>query len=353
VNQPKIDEIDATIIKMLLAESRTSFTQIGKECKITVGAVRMRYKRLWKEGIINGEVTLVNPHCLGYRHIIDLGIMTASENDEEIARYIEGKPYISQVIRHAGKYNFYGKVALSDLNKLSGIVEDLEANSAIKHVDTLIWAEAVNVEYPSNLVIKPLPAVSRPKNQRPTFTNIEQSPLEIDDIDKKIAVIVSKKSRTPFRQIAQELNISTKTVIQRYKKLRQSLLPRSSVTLDLNKLGYRGLGNYYIKVSNRSKLTEIYNQLLAIPNVFVIIRLLGDFDLYVAIALEDFDKMFEVNQRLSKISGLEKSEGSVAPMPQAWPLELFSPLLESDTMPKYFDAKPTRKRNNHKASKAN
>lgn len=351
VNQPKIDEIDATIIKMLLAESRTSFTQIGKECKITVGAVRMRYKRLWKEGIINGEVTLVNPHCLGYRHIIDLGIMTASENEEEIARYLETKPYVSQVIRHAGKYNFFGKAALSDLNKLSGLIEDLEANPAIKHVDTLIWAEAVNVEYPLNLVIKPLPSVSRPKIQRPNFTNIEQAPVDVDDIDKKIASIVAKKSRTPFRQIAQELNISTKTVIQRYKKLRQNLLPRSSVSLDLNKLGYRGLGNYYIKVSNRSKLTEIYNQLLEIPNVFVIIRLLGDFDLYVAVALEDFDRMFEVSQRFSKINGLEKSELSVAPMPSAWPLELFSPLLEGKTMPKYFEDKPAKRRNNHKKPK--
>ena len=42
----KIDQIDARIIKILLAESRTSFTDIAKECEISVSAVRMRYKHL-------------------------------------------------------------------------------------------------------------------------------------------------------------------------------------------------------------------------------------------------------------------------------------------------------------------
>ena len=91
MNTLKIDEIDATILRMLLEESRTSFTDIAKECKITVGAVRMRYKKLWREGVINGEVTIVNPHCLGYRHIIDLGIITESENEKAVAEYLESK----------------------------------------------------------------------------------------------------------------------------------------------------------------------------------------------------------------------------------------------------------------------
>jgi len=347
-NIPKIDEIDATIIKMLLAESRTSFTDIGKACNITVGAVRMRYKRLWKEGIINGEVMLVNPHCLGIRHIVDLGIVTEPEDEEEVARYLEGKPYVSQVIKHLGNYNFYGKAALRDLNKLSEIVEDLELNPKIARVDTLIWAEAVNVEFPENLVIKPLPPSSCKIYKRPALTNIDQAQIEIDDIDRKIAVILSKSSRTPFRQIAQELNISTKTVIQRYKKLREYLLPRSTITVDPNKLGYKALAGLIVKLTNRSKMTEIYNQLLEIPNVIVIIRILGQYDLWVCIALEDIDKMFEVRQKLNKISGLDKPEVAITPMVKSWPLHLFSSLLESEAMPKYYEEKQGKKSANNR-----
>lgn len=349
----KIDKIDATIIQMLLREARTSFTAIAKECKITVGAVRMRYKRLVREGVINGEVTLVNPHCLGYRHIVDLGICCDSADEPEVAKYLESKRVIGQVVPHLGKYNFYAKVAISDLNKLSLIVEDLESNPKIKHIDTLIWAEAINCEFPTNLVIKPLPP-SGIKLQRPPLTNIDQAPIELDEIDRKIAVIVSTKARTPFRHIAEQIGVSTKTVIQRYKRLREKLLVRSTITIDMNKLGYNALADLYIKVTNRSKLTEIYSQLLQIPNVIVIIRLFGDYDLYVAIALEDFDKMFDVSEKISKISGIEKPYFFLTPMVHSWPFNLFSSLLETDVMPKYYfgpDLKlPGRLPSNHPAT---
>ena len=96
-------------------ESRTSFTDIAKECRITVTAVRMRYKRLWRDGVINGEKMLVNPHCLGYRHIVDLFIINDVENDKEVAKFLESKPYISEVVGPFGKYNFFGKVALCSI----------------------------------------------------------------------------------------------------------------------------------------------------------------------------------------------------------------------------------------------
>ena len=116
----------------------------------------MRYKRLWRDGVINGEKMLVNPHCLGYRHIVDLGIINAVEDEKEVAKFLESKPYIAELVGPFGKYNFLGKVALKDLNNLQEIIEELESNRNIKHVDALIWAEAVNIEYPQNLIIKPL-----------------------------------------------------------------------------------------------------------------------------------------------------------------------------------------------------
>ena len=338
---PKIDEIDAKILRILLAESRTSFTDIANDCRITVSAVRMRYKRLWREGVINGEVTLVNPHCLGYRHIIDLGIIASHENEKAVADYLESKPYISQVVRNLGKYNFYGKVALRDLNYLSKIIEDLESNQKIEHVDALIWAEAVNIEYPQNVIIRPLPYENGYKNnRRPALTDLDQPPLEIDDVDRKISLLVSRSARTPFRKIGEKLDISTKTVIQRYKRLRQNLLTLSSITVDLNKLGYNALANLYVKVSNRSKMTEIYSQLLQIPNLIVIIRLIGSYDLYIAIILEDFNKLFTVQEQIHKIGGLETPDVFITPIMPSWPLNLFPSLLENEAMlPKYWSPK--------------
>ncbi len=239
----KLDAVDARIIKILLLESRTSFTDIAGECKITVTAVRMRYKRLWRDGVINGEKMLVNPHSLGYQHIADLGMITSVENEKEVRKFIESKPYIGELVGPMGHYSFFGKVALRDLHKLRDIIEDLESNGNIKHVDALIWAEAVNVEFPANLIIKPLGQKDTRKTvEPPTLNNHMHASIDLDDVDKRIALILSQNSRTPFKNIAAELQISSKTVIQRYKKLRGGLLTLSTITVNLHKLGYQALG---------------------------------------------------------------------------------------------------------------
>ena len=333
----KIDEIDAKILRILLLESRTSFTDIAKACEITVTAIRMRYKRLWRDGVINGEKMLVNPHCLGYHHIVDLCITNAFEDEKEVTKFLESKPYIAGLVGPYGNYNFMGKVALRDFKKLHEIIEEFESNRSIKHVDALIWAKAANIEYPQNLIIKPLGRENKQQNGKPALSNPDQAILELDEIDKKIAKILSENSRTPFKQIAAQLDVSSKTVIQRYKKLRENLFTFSTITLDLSKLGYKALANLYIKVSNRSKMNEIYSQLLEIPNVIVIIRLIGAYDLYCALVLEDFEQMFEANDKIRKISGVEATTSYLTRLPPSWPLNLFPSLIDNESiLPKYW-----------------
>ena len=97
------------------------------------------------------------------------------------------------------------------------------------------------------------------------------------------------------------------------------------------------MANLYVKVSNRSKMTEIYNQLLQIPNLIVIIRFIDSYDLYIAIVLENFQKLFEVSEQLRKIDGLEKPDVFITPVMPSWPLNLFPSLLENQAMqPKYW-----------------
>jgi DNA-binding Lrp family transcriptional regulator len=240
-----------------------------------------------------------------------------------------------------GKYNFLGKVALKDLNKLHEIIEELESYEKIKHVDSMIWTEATNIEYPQNLIIKPLDCGDNKITYQPTIANYDKVSLKIDDVDRKIAKILTENSRTPFKKIAAQIGISNKTVTQRYKKLRENLLTLSSITLNLNNLGYKALANIYLKISNRSKMSEIYLQLFQIPNLIVVIRLVGPYDLYCAVALEDFNKFFEANDKIRRINGIETTEVYLTKMPPSWPLNLFGSLLENEAIqPKYWPTEP-------------
>ena len=340
----KIDEIDAKILKTLLKESRTSFTEIAKDCKISVGAVRMRYKRLWKEGVINGEVMLVNPHSLGYKYISDLGITTAVENEKEVTKLLTRKPYISHMVGPLGKYNIWAKVALHDTQNLAEILEDIETIPHIKGVDALIWVEAINIEYPENLIIRPLTTNNEQKTtQRIPASNVEETQIQIDETDKKIATILSQNSRTPFRKIAEQLDISTKNVIKRYKRLRGNVLTLSAITVDLKKLGYNAMASVFVKAASRSKMAEIHAQMFQIPNLIVAIRLIGAYDLYAAIVFRDFEELFNAQEQIRRIQHIEKTDIFLTPNVPAWPLNLFPLLLQSEFMgPKFAFEKPNR-----------
>jgi DNA-binding Lrp family transcriptional regulator len=341
-NRTKIDETNAEILKTLLKESRTSFTKIAKDCEITVGAVRMRYKRLWKEGVIKGEVMQVNPHSLGYQYICDLGITTAVENEKEIMKFLTRKPYIAHMAGPLGKYNIWAKVAVHKTHELTEILEDIEDNPQIKNVDALIWVEAINLEYPENLVINSFDIGNKQKttNNVQKLTRIPTQTTKktrvIDETDRKIAIILSQNSRTPFRKIADQLDISTKNVIQRYKRLRKNLLPRSTITIDPNKLGYSTMANVFVKAANRSKLPEIHAQLLQIPNLIVAIRLIGAYDLYATIFLANFQEFFNAKEQIRRIPNIEKTDFFLTPIVPEWPLNLFPSLLQSEFMgPKF------------------
>ncbi len=323
----KIDQIDSKILKILLMNSRTSFTDIAKECKITIGAVRMRYKNMIKAGIINGQIMQVNPNSLGYKCIADIGILTAIENEKTVIEFLKTRPYIMHTFGMFGKYNIAIKVALKDLKDLTTIIEDLESNIYIKHVDPMIWANANDMDHCENLIIKPMPNVTEDSILFKKMPPISNEEVVLDERDRQIAKILSGNSRMPFKKIAEQLGISTKNTIQRFKKLEGNLLGLSTITLDLTKLGYTAMVHNFIKVSNRSKMPEVYSQILKLPNTIVLIRLIGVYDLMIINVLEDFNDEFNLMDQMRKIQYIESVDTYISPVFKAQPLNVFYPLL--------------------------
>lgn len=326
-NRAKIDETDTKILRALLRESRTSFTEIAKDCKITVAAVRKRYKRLRKTGVIKGEIMQVNPHSMGYGCVTDIGILTTIEAEEEVIKFLKTKSYIVAIIPEGfGRYNVGATIVLPNIEKLARIIENIESNPHIKHVDTLIWAEAKNMDHGENLLLDPAKGKLEPlPAQRPPPIN--HAEIQLDEIDRQIARILTENSRVSFSKIAKQLDISVAKVIQKYKRLRGTVLTLSTIRIDLEKLGYNALVHLFIKAANRSMMPEIHDQILQIPNLVVAIRLIGPYDLRAIIPVADLENVFELTENIRKIRGIEQADIFLFRITFAWPLNVFAPLL--------------------------
>lgn len=321
----RIDSTSVKILETLLGESRTSFTDIAKNCNLSVGAARTRYKYLKRAGIINGEIMQVNPYALGYKCIGNIGISTSPENEEAVIEFLKKELPMANPMKPWGKHNIWVLVAKKNIEEWAAELHRLESNPHIKLVDPLIWISPMGMDHPENLKIDSLESTRREKNTHPS-TAINGEQTEIADIDRQIARILIRDSRTSFRKIGKQLNISTKKVIQRYNKLRKNVLTFSTVTLDLKKLGYYATARIFLK-GERSKMAEISNRILQMPNMLVFIRLIGSYDLLAIAALEDFDALMRLQKEMRAIGGIEQLDIFVTDIWRAWPANVFASLL--------------------------
>jgi len=324
----KIDETDAKILKTLFKEARASFTEIAKDCKISINSVRKRYKRLCKVGIINGAIMQVNPRSLGYKCVANIGIITSREDESGVIEFLKSKPYTRVAfINVFEKTNIAAIISLHEFEELPEAMRDIEANPLIKHANAFVWDKTSGLDHPENLVLTPSSIkTEKESHPKPNTANIEKA--KIGETDWQIAKILSQNARIPFTKIAQELNISTKNVIQRYNKLRGTVLSSSTITVNLKKLGYNAAAHILIKVANSSKTPEIYTKLLQIPNLITVMEVFGvECNLFPIVALRDYEDLFKLKEQIGKIQDIEQLDIILAKPYYAWPLNLFASLL--------------------------
>jgi len=156
---------------------------------------------------------------------------------------------------------------------------------------------------------------------------LKQTQIQIDETDRKIARILVQKARTPFRKIAEQLGISTKNVIERYKKLKGNLFTLSTITVDLNKLGYCAGAFLVIKLANKSKIAEVETQLLKTPNLIVLVKYIGAYDMFAHVVFEDFQEYFKIIDSIYRIQNIDRLDIFLVPSFKVWPANVFAHLL--------------------------
>lgn len=324
INEKKLDAIDVQILSMLLKESRTPFIDLAKACQISLCAARMRYNKLKEASIITGANVHVNPKFWGYEYIVDIRVEASLNHEEEVLEMLRKKRYVLAAANFSK--NIMGYAVLPKVDNLRSIIEEIEGNPHVKHIDTLVWIQGQKIFYPENLIIKPFTTCVAENKLEENCVPVND--LFIDDIDKQIVRILARDARTPFNKIANQLDISIHNVIQRYRKLREEkVITLSSISVNLNKLGYNGNCVTFIKLESKTKISEVRAQLLKLPNAILLIEHLGAYDLRVDIPVGNIQDILDVTKRIRLIQGIEKMDVSINEGPPNWPIPFYNKLL--------------------------
>ena len=302
-------------------------------------AIRIRFERLKKNGVITGSITQVNPKKLGYGCLAFLLIKAEANEETEVYDFVQKVPNIG-CFKPIGRYNIQCIVALKNVDELAQTVEQISSHPNVLDVQEAILVDAVRMDHPENLTIEPTKGLpyteTHSENKNPKHTtntsyldkavkeNGSEKTEKLEDIDMSIIEILSDNASMSFRKIAKKLGISTQYVIKRYRRLQNTALPFSSITVNLKKLGYKGIALFAVKTSHKSTTSKVFDAAVRIPNVIVAHKCVGAMDMYLVCPFIDITQLLEVKQQICNTPGVKEIELFIDEPFSSWPLNLFT-----------------------------
>ncbi|MCJ7478797.1 MAG: Lrp/AsnC family transcriptional regulator [Candidatus Nanohaloarchaeota archaeon QJJ-7] len=136
---------------------------------------------------------------------------------------------------------------------------------------------------------------------------------EIDDLDREILNVLLEEGRKSFRQVAEEVDSTPATVINRVERLQEEgVVTGYSADVDYRKLGYDGLAAVEV-VYRGGSLDELKDQVKEYNNVVSAYTITGDTDLLLLVKFSDRDDLNRfVQEELAGSGKVDKTITHVA-----------------------------------------
>ena len=133
---------------------------------------------------------------------------------------------------------------------------------------------------------------------------------KIDNLDKKILSILSKNARIPFKDVAEECNVSRAAVHQRVQHLIEAnVITGSGFDVNPKSLGYSTCTYVGISLEKGSMYKNVVEELQHIPEVVECHFTTGPYTMMVKLYARDNEQLMELlNGKLQGIQGVVSTE---------------------------------------------
>jgi Lrp/AsnC family transcriptional regulator, regulator for asnA, asnC and gidA len=121
----KIDFIDRTIVDLLMQDGRMSFSEIARKIgKISERAIRYRYDRLVREGLIRVSA-IANPKALGLAVLADVFVEVEPGRVLDVAHKISELEAVTYIGCSTGDRDLSVQIVARDNQELYGVVANV------------------------------------------------------------------------------------------------------------------------------------------------------------------------------------------------------------------------------------
>ena len=301
-----IDKIDRKILYQLDLNSRQPFSQIGKKISQPKANVSYRVQRLKQQGIIKNFYTVIDAFKLGY---ISFRIYLTFENINknikcEIIKYFVDNKYTWWVGKTEGRFDIVVVIWVKNINEFYVFWEKTLQNYR-KYFEKQVFSIYTQLlHYRYSFLWE-----GYPKEDRNTYEITGGgNQVEYDAMDMSILRLLAGNSRIDIIEMANKLNVSSKTIRKRMKRLAAiGVILGYRIQIDYAKLGYV----YYkldLDLVDYSQRNKIISYIKYCPNLIFIDKSAGFADIELELYVKDLDHLIEiVNDIIEKFPGIIKN----------------------------------------------
>jgi len=119
----KLDDLDFAILKILIQDAKTPYTEVGKRLNVSSGTVHVRMRKLEDAGIVTGSTLSINHEELGYHMCGFLGIELVHDRmHDDVVGQLKEIPQIVAAYFTSGPHPILAKVVCHDKQELTDIL---------------------------------------------------------------------------------------------------------------------------------------------------------------------------------------------------------------------------------------
>jgi len=316
----QIKELDSEILKSLLKDGRTGYYEIAKQCGVSENKVWKRCRAMEEKGVINGATVQINFGSFGFDALATFLIGIEAQQLEQAMELIRNITEIRSYRQYNSVFNIRSVATLRNLNELDYLKQVIRRKLPTVGLKTYIWTGVRNI--PENLNFtgaqKNVYGIEQ-SDQAPEDRKLSEK-ITVDDLDKQIASKLALDGRESFTKIAQEMGVSTDTIVKRYHRLKEKGAIKVSIQINPNKIGYTSILDFNIAFTRPGGLSNpVVESLAKIPDVIIITETSGDYDLQLSAMIRDTAQSFDMQDQIARISGITKIEVGARKIPESWP----------------------------------
>ncbi len=138
---PSIDDFDRRILEALQEDNLMPPDRLAERVGLSPSAVRRRAAQLRKDGIISGDVSIVDPKAVGQGATFIVEVMLERESADLIAAFkdrIRAAPEVQQCYYVTGDADFVLIVTAPDVGHYEGIIDRLFNDRSIREFKTAV-----------------------------------------------------------------------------------------------------------------------------------------------------------------------------------------------------------------------